>query len=918
MEPAADGDRVGRSHRRRDGVHPPQRHRAAARRAAPPLRARPAAAGPHDDLHRLDGARGARPARRPRRRGPGLLRPRARTRLHAKAWLFHRRSGFSTAYVGSSNLTHSAQVTGLEWNVRVSAARNPDVVAKFAAVFESYWAGGDFVPYDADAVRRRAATRRPHRRGPHVILSPIELRPSRSRSGCSSRSSCRAQRGHHRNLLVAATGTGKTVMAALDYARSASSSPRSRLLFVAHREEILDQSLATFRYALRDAVVRRDVGRRRTADAVRARLRLDPEPQRQRTSPHLAPDHFDVVIVDEFHHAAAASYQRLLDHLRPSSCSASPPRRSAATACRSCTGSTTASPPSCACGTPSTSSTSSPFLYFGIHDGLDLRDIPWRRGRGYDVDALSEPSTPAPTPGRASSCSRSPSTPTPSTMRALGFCVSIEHARFMARALQPPRHRRRRHLGRQPADRARGRAARPGRRARRASCSPSTCSTRASTFPPSTPSSCCARPRARPCSSSSSAAGLRKTTGKTFCTVLDFVGTHRTRVPLRPPLPRPARRHPPRRRARRRSSSSRSCPPAATCSSTRRPPRSCCAASARRSRRAGRPRSTSCARCAATRPDIGLAEFLDESGLDLDDVYDGGKSWSDLRAGRRRPVLPAGPDESDAAPGRRPAAPRRRRRAHRRPTGELLANADPPHVGVAARARAPAAPHARRRQSPTRRSPRTTTLQEAVDLLWAHPQVRAELRELLDVLDDRVDHVHAPLAHPSRRAAPDPRPLHAASRSSPRFGRRRPAPRSPPGRAASTRPRPPTPSCSRSRSTRAAAASPPPPATATTPSAATLIHWESQSITRADSATGLRYRNHERDGRAILLFTRLRADDRAFWFLGPATYRGHVGERPMAITWELAPPAPRRPVRRRSPPPLPLKGDTPDHCAAQT
>jgi hypothetical protein len=71
-----------------------------------------------------------------------------------------------------------------------------------------------------------------------------------------------------------------------------------------------------------------------------------------------------------------------------------------------------------------------------------------------------------------------------------------------------------------------------------------------------------------------------------------------------------------------------------------------------------------------------------------------------------------------------------------------------------------------------------------------------------------------------------------------------------------------------------------------------LIHWESQSITRADSATGLRYRNHERDGRAILLFTRLRADDRSFWFLGPATYQGHVGEKPMAITWELHHPLP--------------------------
>jgi HKD family nuclease len=99
------------------------------------------------------------------------------TRLHAKAWVFHRQSGFSTAYVGSSNLTHSAQVTGLEWNVRASAARNPDVIAKFAAVFDSYWSGGDFVAYhpeEFDTERERSGR---VDRGPHVILSPIELRP---------------------------------------------------------------------------------------------------------------------------------------------------------------------------------------------------------------------------------------------------------------------------------------------------------------------------------------------------------------------------------------------------------------------------------------------------------------------------------------------------------------------------------------------------------------------------------------------------------------------------------------------------------------------------------------------------------------------------------------------------------------------
>ncbi len=97
------------------------------------------------------------------------------TRLHAKAWIFHRASGFSTVYVGSSNLTHSAQVTGLEWNVRASAARNPDVVAKFGAVFDSYWAGGDFVAYESEQFEAEQRQAGRVDSGPQIILSPIEL-----------------------------------------------------------------------------------------------------------------------------------------------------------------------------------------------------------------------------------------------------------------------------------------------------------------------------------------------------------------------------------------------------------------------------------------------------------------------------------------------------------------------------------------------------------------------------------------------------------------------------------------------------------------------------------------------------------------------------------------------------------------------
>jgi hypothetical protein len=71
-----------------------------------------------------------------------------------------------------------------------------------------------------------------------------------------------------------------------------------------------------------------------------------------------------------------------------------------------------------------------------------------------------------------------------------------------------------------------------------------------------------------------------------------------------------------------------------------------------------------------------------------------------------------------------------------------------------------------------------------------------------------------------------------------------------------------------------------------------LIHWESQSATRADSSTGQRYQHHVNQGSSIMLFARLNTDDRAFWFLGPATYVKHEGEQPMAITWQLTHPLP--------------------------
>ena len=66
-----------------------------------------------------------------------------------------------------------------------------------------------------------------------------------------------------------------------------------------------------------------------------------------------------------------------------------------------------------------------------------------------------------------------------------------------------------------------------------------------------------------------------------------------------------------------------------------------------------------------------------------------------------------------------------------------------------------------------------------------------------------------------------------------------------------------------------------------------LIHWQSQSTTRAGSETGLRYQHHAARGSSVLLFAREQADERAFYFLGPASYVRHDGELPMSITWRL-------------------------------
>ena len=221
-------------------------------------------------------------------------------------------------------------------------------------------------------------------------------------------------------------------MAALDYARLRATLPRARLLFVAHRKEILEQSQATFRHALRDQSFGEswvDGARPTQFQAVFASI----QSLRSTGLADLEPEHFDVVIVDEFHHAAADSYSTLLDHVKPRELLGltATPERTDGLPVLHWFGDRIAA--ELRLWDAIDQHYLTPFAYYGIHDGMDLRDVPWKRGRGYDVKGLTNLYTASDSWARQVVTEVVARVDDLSTMRALGFCVSVDHARFMAR-----------------------------------------------------------------------------------------------------------------------------------------------------------------------------------------------------------------------------------------------------------------------------------------------------------------------------------------------------------------------------------------------------------------------------------------------------------------------------------------------------
>lgn len=358
-----------------------------------------------------------------------------RTRLHAKAYLFHRNTGFSSAYVGSANLSNAALSEGLEWTTKISQYELPYLWDKVTGTFETYWQDDEFQVFDEKAVPRlRQAIQRERQVATDTGTAiNFDLRPFPFQEEILDIIAAeREVQNKHRHLVVAATGTGKTMIAAFDYARVAQQLGRKpRLLFIAHRKEILNQALASFRCVVRDQNFGDLLVDGNDPDQ-RDHLFCSIQSYNSRRLIEEAADRFEYIVVDEFHHAAAPSYQALLGHVQPTillGLTATPERSDQLDVLSWFGGRASAE-----IRLPDAINRRllCPFQYFGVADSVDLTGLTWQRG-GYRVDDLDRLYTGNDIRANLVLEKLRDTVLNQAHVRGLAFCVSVAHAEFMAR-----------------------------------------------------------------------------------------------------------------------------------------------------------------------------------------------------------------------------------------------------------------------------------------------------------------------------------------------------------------------------------------------------------------------------------------------------------------------------------------------------
>ena len=365
-----------------------------------------------------------------------------RTRLHAKAWIFKRDSGFGTVYVGSANLTQAAMAGGLEWTAKFTERGQAAMYSQAQAHFETLWHDSEFVAYHPDSEGHRSGLDQAIARergtckndSAAQAISFFDLQPKNYQRDMLEQLQTEREHGRMRNLVVAATGTGKTVIAAFDYQRSCvQRGGRPRMLFIAHRIEILQQAMRTYREVLRDPGFGQQLaGGIQLDNADHLFVTIDSLCTHDLIGRY-GETYWHTVVFDECHRMAAASFDEVATRIRPDillGLTATPERSDGKPIvkyfdCR----------PD---GSPAVEmrlwhaldlQLLAPFEYFACDDATDLQDVPWNRAD--ERQALDALFTGNHFRARLIVNEWRRLCANPRESRTIAFCVSVSHARFM-------------------------------------------------------------------------------------------------------------------------------------------------------------------------------------------------------------------------------------------------------------------------------------------------------------------------------------------------------------------------------------------------------------------------------------------------------------------------------------------------------
>lgn len=367
-----------------------------------------------------------------------------RTRLHAKAWLFHRLTHFGTAFVGSANLSESALIGGIEWTVKFTQSGDQSLFDAAIANFETLWNDPEFQSYDPSNEKHREelikalAEQRGHGTGaaqPIAIQTWFDLKPKAYQQEMLDRLAAERRLGRRRNLVVAATGTGKTVVAAFDYLRlKEEEGAAPRLLFIAHRSQILTQALTTFRQVLRDPAFGEILDGDNKPDRYEHLFATINTVHGRGLVQQLRPSFWRIVIVDEAHHLPAATFDQFIRAVQPHyllGLTATPERADGQNL-----GVYFDARPD---GSPAVSlrlwdaldqQLLVPFEYYATADETDLSSVEW--GRGAEIQQLANIIDGNLVRARSVVNAVSQYVSDLHLLKGLAFCVSVSHAKFMA------------------------------------------------------------------------------------------------------------------------------------------------------------------------------------------------------------------------------------------------------------------------------------------------------------------------------------------------------------------------------------------------------------------------------------------------------------------------------------------------------